>query len=99
MVLWRNCVLINCRQTVAFGKSAGALDGPDFTPIANDMIVGVSEFAPVGRQFSKFIQISQSVPVELVRVLNPVLARFADFKIVSLSNCKIFDMITITILL
>ena len=44
------------------------------------MMRGVSEIVPLARQFPGIVQIAQATPIPVIRILNPILARYLEFE-------------------
>ena len=68
---------------LAFGQCANTLDQPDFSPEWTHMMSGVSEIVPLARQLPGIVQIAQALPISVVKVLNPLMAKFLEYKLVS----------------
>ncbi|KAL9601749.1 MAG: hypothetical protein Q9179_002771 [Wetmoreana sp. 5 TL-2023] len=64
---------------LGFARCANTLDQPDFSPEWDEMMRGVSEIVPLARQFPGVVQIAQMLPIGLVRLLNPLVAKFSEF--------------------
>ncbi|MCJ1326887.1 hypothetical protein MMC10_003553 [Thelotrema lepadinum] len=72
--------IVDITTEYSFGKCANALDGEDFSPQWHQMISGVPEGVPLARQFPKIVQIIQMLPVNIVRMANPLMAAYIDFE-------------------
>ncbi len=70
----------------AFGQCANTLDDPDFSPEWDQMMRGVSEVVPLARQFPGIVQIAQALPINFVKIVNPLMAKFSEFERVSASS-------------
>ena len=71
---------------LAFAQCANALDRPDFSPEWAQMMSGVSEIVPLARQFPGIVQVAQAQPISVTKVLNPLMAKFLEYKLVSASS-------------
>ncbi|KAL8737566.1 MAG: hypothetical protein Q9181_001544 [Wetmoreana brouardii] len=63
-----------------FARCANTLDQPDFSPEWDEMMRGVSEIVPLARQFPGVVQIAQMLPIGLVKIFNPLVAKFSEFE-------------------
>ncbi|KAL8714545.1 MAG: hypothetical protein Q9220_001493 [cf. Caloplaca sp. 1 TL-2023] len=64
----------------AFGRCANTLDEPDFAPEWDEMMRGVSEIVPLARQFPGIVQVAQALPIGIVKLLSPLMAKFSEFE-------------------
>ncbi|KAL8947728.1 MAG: hypothetical protein Q9222_006024 [Ikaeria aurantiellina] len=64
----------------SFGRCANTLDEPDFAPEWDQMMRGISETVLLARQFPGIVQVAQALPIGIVRLLNPLVARFSEFE-------------------
>ena len=71
---------------LAFAQCANTLDQSDFSPEWAQMMSGVSEIVPLARQFPGIVQIAQALPISVAKALNPLMAKFLEYKLVSASS-------------
>jgi hypothetical protein len=85
------CLTTDIITLYAMNRSWNHLDSPDFSPFWVETLVSVVKTAAITKYFPILLPLMQSLPIGLVRKIDPGMAMLFDFQAVGL-HCRLADV-------